>query len=465
MMHMDEPEDMGTDSLEKIKSRVEYLERTNSWYFIALEGLASLWDLDKDVKLYRDPKFLFENARKHLQQFMKFRTMAFYLVEEPNNQFLLEGCFPESERQLVEKEVLYQIEQGNFAWALRQSRPLVVPDQSSDNELILHRVATKSRVAGMFVGRFEGHVHKVPIEQLNLISIILSNTAYAIENGSLFKHVQNQNLNLEHTVKERTQTLENKARQLKKEIEEREQIEEELKRSNQDLQDFASIASHDLQEPLRKVIMFGDRLKKQFSEAMNEKALGFLERMGNAAERMQVLIDELLLYSRVGTKAEPFKDTNLDTVIREVLSDLESRITRSGAKIELENLPTVEADGMQMRQLFQNLISNALKFHKKDVPPEVVIRGRMNGSSACEVLVKDNGVGFDEKYIQRIFKPFERLHGRSDYEGTGMGLAICQKIVKRHGGSIHVESKLNEGCTFTITLPVKQPQTEQKDVG
>jgi signal transduction histidine kinase len=462
---MDKFEDMGVDSMEKIKSRVDYLEKTNSWYFIALERLASLWDMDKDVKLYRDPKFLFANARKHLQQFMKFRTLAFYLVEEPNNQFLLEDCYPESDRGFVEKEVLYQIEQGNFAWALRQSRPLVVPDQNSDSELILHRVATKSRVAGMFVGRFEGDVHKVLVEQLNLISIILSNTAYAIENGSLFKHVQNQNLNLEKTVKERTQTLENQARQLKNEIAERTKIEEELKRSNQDLQDFASIASHDLQEPLRKVVMFGDRLKDQFSEAMNEKALDFLVRMGNAASRMQTLIDELLLYSRVGTKEEPFKETNLEKIIRDVLSDLESRITRSKAKVHMEALPIIEADGIQMRQLFQNLIGNALKFHKKDIPPEIVIRGHMNGASVCEILVKDNGVGFDEKYVQRIFKPFERLHGRSDYEGSGMGLAICQKIVKRHGGSIHVESKLNEGCKFTVTLPIKQPAVERKEVG
>jgi signal transduction histidine kinase len=462
---MDRIEDMDLDSMEKIKSRMDYLEKTNSWYFIALEGLASLWDMDKDVKLYRDPKFLFANARKHLQQFMKFRTLAFYLVEEPNNQFLLEDCYPESDRGFVEKEVLYQIEQGNFAWALRQSHPLVVPDQNSDSELILHRVATKSRVAGMFVGRFEGDVHKIPIEQLNLISIILSNTAYAIENGSLFKHVQNQNLNLEQTVKERTQTLENKARQLKSEIEERTKIEEDLKRSNQDLQDFASIASHDLQEPLRKVIMFGDRLNDQFSTEMNEKALGFLERMGNAASRMQILIDELLLYSRVGSKAEPFKKTSLETIVSEVLSDLESRITRSGATIHMEALPIIEADGIQMRQLFQNLIGNALKFHKKDTPPEIMIRGRVNGSDTCEILVKDHGVGFDGKYIQRIFKPFERLHGRSDYEGTGMGLAICQKIVKRHGGSIHVESKINEGCQFTITLPIKQPEMARKEVG
>ncbi len=448
--------DMDEDSQEKIKSRMEYLEKMNSWYFIALQRLASLGDLHKDVKLYRDPKFLFVTARNYLKQLLEFRTLAFYLVDESDNHFLLKDCHPESDRDLIERETHCQIEKGNFAWALRLNRPLIVQGQNSHNEIILHTVATKTRVAGMFVGRFKKNIHKIPIEQLNLISIILSNTAYAIENGSLYKFVRDQNTNLEQTVKKRTRTLENKTRKLKKEIEERTKIEEELKRSNQDLQDFASIASHDLQEPLRKVIMFGDRLNAQFSAKMNEKALGYLERMSNAAARMQILIDELLLYSRVSSKAKPFTATNLEKIVHEVLSDLESRLNRSSAKIVIENLPTVEADGIQMRQLFQNLISNALKFHKKDIPPEVLIQGHVNGSGSCEIIVRDNGIGFDEQYAQRIFKPFERLHGRSEYEGTGMGLAICRKIVKRHGGSIGVKSRPNEGCEFSITLPLKQ---------
>ena len=366
---------------------------------------------------------------------------------------MLEDCHPESDKDLIERETQYQIEKGNFAWALRQNRPLIVREQNSQSEIILHTVATKTRIAGMFVGRFEENIQKIPIEQLNLISIILSNTAYAIENGSLYKFVREQNTNLEKTVKMRTRTLENQAGKLKKEIEERIKIEEELKRSNQDLQDFASIASHDLQEPLRKVIMFGDRLNAQFSAEMNEKALGYLERMSDAAARMQILIDELLLFSRVGSTSKPFQTTNLEKIVREVLSDLESRLNRSSARIEIENLPTVEADRIQMRQLFQNLISNALKFHKKDIPPVVSILGNVIDSGACEIIVRDNGIGFDEQYAQRIFKPFERLHGRSEFEGTGMGLAICRKIVKRHGGAICVKSTPNESCECLITLP------------
>lgn len=447
---------MDKESLEKLQSRMEYLERMNSWYFIALQRLASLGDLHKDFKLYRDPNFLFVTVRKFLKQLLEFKTLAFYLADDSNNQFILEDCYPESDRDMIEEETRYQIEKGNFAWALRQNRPLIVRDSNLHSEILLHTVATKTRVAGMFVGRFKESVQKIPIEQLNLISIILSNTAYAIENGSLYKFVRDQNTNLEKTVQKRTRTLENQALALKNEIEERAKIEEELKRSNQDLQDFASIASHDLQEPLRKVIMFGDRLNAQFSEQMNEKALGYLGRMSDAASRMQTLINELLQFSRVGSKAKPFKATNLEKIIQEVLSDLEGRLNRSQAKIIIEDLPTIEADEVQMRQLFQNLIGNALKFHKKNVSPVVSVRGHVNGSDVCEIMVCDNGIGLDEQYAARIFKPFERLHGRSEYEGTGMGLAICRKIVKRHGGVIAVKSQPDEGCEFSVTLPLKQ---------
>lgn len=455
---MDHSNEMSGGAAGEINSRVDCLERTNSWYFFALERLASLGDLNKDVMTYRDPKFLFVNVGDFLKQFIKFRAIAFYLVDESDNRFVLEDCDPKSEEGLMEKETLYQIEQGNFAWALKKNRPLAVRDRSCKNGLILHSVATKTRVTGMFVGRIEENIDKVPSEQLHLISIILSNTAYAIENGSLFKYVRDQNVNLEQIVNDRTRTLENKARQLKVEIEERVKMEEELKRSNQDLHDFASIASHDLQEPLRKVLMFGDQLRDQFSAEMNGEAVGFLDRMGNAVSRMQGLINELLLFSRVNAKPKLFKETDLRTIVDEVISDLESRIIRSAASIDVENLPRLEVDRMQMRQLFQNLIGNALKFHKKDISPEILIRSRVNGGNDCEIHVKDNGIGVDEKYFSRIFKPFERLHGRSRYEGTGMGLAICQKIIERHCGSIRVQSAPNDGCEFIITLPLKQNQ-------
>lgn len=226
-----------------------------------------------------------------------------------------------------------------------------------------------------------------------------------------------------------------------------------LEESNQELQDFAFIASHDLQEPLRKVMAFGDRLKSVVGEGLGDKGGDYLDRIQNAALRMQRLIDDLLKLSRLTTKANPFKPVDLNKVVEGVLEDLEIRLKQSEGKVEVKNLPTVEADENQMRQLFQNLIANALKFCKEQSPPHIVIDCKDGKKGSFEISFQDNGIGFDPKYADRIFKPFERLHGRSEYEGTGMGLAICYKIVGRHGGHIKALGRAGEGATFLVQLP------------
>ena len=238
---------------------------------------------------------------------------------------------------------------------------------------------------------------------------------------------------------------------------------EELKRSNEALNDFASIASHDLQEPLRKVTVFGDRLRERLGSSLDEKADDYHSRMQNAAGRMQSLIDDLLEYSRVMTKARSFRPINLAKVVDGVLSDLEIRIKKSNGRVEVGDLPSVEADEFQMRQLFQNLIGNALKFHKENEPPRVSVTSRKLDNGCWEFVVEDNGIGFDCANLERIFKPFERLHGRSAYEGSGIGLAICKKIVERHKGTITARSAPQEGTSFCMILPEKQPAKEETE--
>ncbi len=240
-----------------------------------------------------------------------------------------------------------------------------------------------------------------------------------------------------------------------------------LERTNKELQEFAYVASHDLQEPLRKIQAFGDRLRTKYVAALPGEAGDYLLRMQNAAARMQALINDLLSFSRVTTRAQPFVPVDLTTIAREVVSDLEGRLEETRGHVEIAALPTIAADPTQMRQLLQNLLGNALKFHRPDVAPSVHVSARLlNGNSrsptspatesVCEIRVADNGIGFDEKYLDRIFTIFQRLHGRNQYEGTGLGLAICRKIVQRHRGHITAHSTPGQGATFVVTLPVQQ---------
>jgi light-regulated signal transduction histidine kinase (bacteriophytochrome) len=242
---------------------------------------------------------------------------------------------------------------------------------------------------------------------------------------------------------------------------------QELERSNQELEDFAYIASHDLQEPLRKIQTFGTRLLDLQPDAPIREGVDYIQRMVSASRRMQSLIDALLAYSRVTTTARPLKPVDLDDVGKDAITNLEARIRERDASVRVKGLPSIEADPVQMLQLFQNLIGNALKFSRGEVKTDIRISAEVlplqgkepeggDGEPVCEIRVTDNGIGFDEKYLQRIFEPLQRLHGRNEYDGVGMGLAICKKIVERHGGSLTAESIPGRGSTFIVRLPLRQ---------
>jgi light-regulated signal transduction histidine kinase (bacteriophytochrome) len=240
----------------------------------------------------------------------------------------------------------------------------------------------------------------------------------------------------------------------------------ELSRSNTELEQFAYIASHDLQEPLRKVQAFGDMIASKYRDALGDEGRDYLQRMAHAAERMKILINDLLTFSRVSSRAKPFEPVDLNVVLRGVLSDLESRIAETDGRVDAHELATLDADALQMRQLLQNLIGNGLKFHRPNEPAVVQVHSCLldnrhravlptsDSEQVCQLTVEDNGIGFEQKYAERIFRPFERLHGRGEYEGTGIGLAVCRKIVERHGGSITAQGEPLHGCAFVVLLPV-----------
>ncbi|GAB3821531.1 hypothetical protein GCM10028895_23870 [Pontibacter rugosus] len=245
----------------------------------------------------------------------------------------------------------------------------------------------------------------------------------------------------------------------------------ELERSNRELQDFAYVSSHDLQEPLRKIQAFGDRLLTKEYDNLSEQGKDYVDRMLNAASRMQNLINDLLNFSRVTTKSKPFVKVKLDDILTEVISDLEVSIEKTSAEIIRSPLPEIEAEPTQMRQLFQNLLSNAIKFRKENETPIINIYAKnlqrkahltaTPGDEVTEIYIEDNGIGFDEKYLDRIFNIFQRLEGQR-YEGSGIGLAVCRKIAIRHGGDITAKSQLGIGTRFIITLALKHPEEEEQ---
>ncbi len=227
-----------------------------------------------------------------------------------------------------------------------------------------------------------------------------------------------------------------------------------LQRSNADLEDFAVIASHDLQEPLRKVRAFADAVGSHCNEQVDEVGRDCLERMSAVAGRMSELVKALLEYSRIGNRSQPFTRVNLQQVLKEVVEDLDIAIRESGAKIEVGVLPAIVADKTQMRQAFQNLLANALKYRRGGVAPRIRVESRLLPGDLVEITVSDNGIGFEPHHAETIFRPFQRLVSSAEYSGTGMGLTICRKIVTGHGGEIHATSQAGAGSKFTITLPV-----------
>jgi signal transduction histidine kinase len=229
----------------------------------------------------------------------------------------------------------------------------------------------------------------------------------------------------------------------------------DLARSNVELEQFASIASHDLQEPLRKVQTFAAQINARERDRLSEEGQDYLRRMSDAAARMRMLIDDLLMFSRVSTQGQQFSRVDLSTVASQVVTDLELSIEESGATVEIGDLPVIDADESQMGQLLQNLLGNALKFRREGVAPEVAIQAEVDDGHV-DLTVRDNGIGFDQQHSTRIFRAFERLHGRAAYPGTGIGLALCRKIVERHNGTITAESLSEHGSTFTVTLPLEQ---------
>ena len=235
----------------------------------------------------------------------------------------------------------------------------------------------------------------------------------------------------------------------------------ELVKRNKELHEFTSVVSHDLQEPLYKINAFGELLEERLGEELDEKSKFYIGRMRNASKRMSRLIKDLLMYSKTTSEGKEFLQVDLNRLIKDVLIDLELRIDETQAMVKVSKMATIDADITQMQQLFQNIISNSLKFHKEDDVPKVSIKGKKLNPREYQITISDEGIGFDEKDAPKVFQVFKRLSHKKEFEGTGIGLAVCQKIIERHKGSIGVKSEIGKGVKFTIVLPFVQKNVKK----
>jgi signal transduction histidine kinase len=352
--------------------------------------------------------------------------------------------------QRVHPDDLYQVE-DNFSAAVAGGPPYTIEFRVLWPDATEHWLLAKGEITS-----YDEQNH--PLRMIGVNIDISERKTTELQLALMYQNLQDLNATLEVKVEQRTEVLR--------------QLNTELQRSNQELQDFAYVASHDLQEPLRKIQAFGNLLEEEYGQELGD-GKAYIERMRNAATRMRILIDDLLTFSRVTTKAAPFAQIDLNAIVHQVIDDVEPRLQATHGTIEAHPLPIIEADAGQMHQMLQNLIVNALKFHRPDVPPIVRVFAETRETSSvelkensqateqyCLLSIEDNGIGFDEKYLDRIFTVFQRLHGKSDYEGTGIGLAVVRKIVERHGGTITASSSVGKGTTFIITLPITQQQTK-----
>lgn len=408
-----------------------------------------------------DLQIIFEILSDIDQYFLAVNTLAFetyiHLLEHRLKQELLrndtiEEALVRSQEQLLQAQEIAGL--GSYVWNLFQDKVELTPQVISILDL--------ENSEDIF-----NYMEKVHIEDRRRLQNLIQ---MALEHNSTFeceyRLISQQG---EKTIWARGQITEIAGEPVIKgtviDITRQKQVEQELRyksealeAANTELQKFASVASHDLQEPLRKITTFGALLSKDCGPLLGERGQKYLGKITASAFRMQTLIEEILDFSQLRNHQIVFKKVDLNEVLHRVRSDMEVVIQSANAHITVGPLPIIEGNASQLGQLFQNLLSNALKFHRPGEQPVMEIRGQIlpkENPPSCRITFRDEGIGFDENYLEEIFQLFQRLHGRTDFEGTGIGLAICKRVVENHRGSITALSSPGKGATFIVTLPLK----------
>jgi signal transduction histidine kinase/CheY-like chemotaxis protein len=454
-------------SKSKDQVRIEFLERQSRLSLFGLDILASLGELQHSAHLTRDPLRILNVALKHVKRLVDFQVAAFYLVDEENSDFILKEVDPSSEQKLIQTEVDREIENGTFAWALNRNRAVVIKNPSHDHLLVFHVLASKTRVRGMFVGRVLSGGPPVNETVLYPLSVILQNTANALESAALYKVIWEQNQNLEETVRIRTRDLELQTLELKEEIAFRKIAEESLVLAKEEAEaaartksEFLANMSHEIRTPLNAILGYGEILQFEARKLDRADFVEDLKAIEFAGRHLLSLINEILELSKIqaGKMVIYPESFDLSNLIEEVITTVRPLAQKKRNKLEVirQGLPdSMYSDSSRIRQILLNLLGNSCKFTEAGDIHLTVSGKTVEGIKWVYFTIGDTGIGISPEKIPGLFEEFvqedsstTRKHG-----GTGLGLTISKRLAMLLGGDIQASSELGHGASFTVSIP------------
>ncbi len=454
-------------SKSKEQVRIEFLERQSRLSLFGLDILASLGELQHSAHLTRDPHRILSVALKHVKRLVDFQVAAFYLVDEESSDFILKEVDPSADQKLIQDEVDREIENGTFAWALNRNRAVVIKNPSHDHLLVFHVLASKTRVRGMFVGRVLSGGAPVNETVLYPLSVILQNTANALESAALYKMIWEQNQNLEETVRIRTRDLELQTLELKEEIAFRKIAEESLVLAKEEAEaavrtksEFLANMSHEIRTPLNAILGYGEILQFEARKLDRPDFVEDLRAIEFAGRHLLSLINEILELSKIQAgKMDIYPESfDLSNLVEEVISTVRPLAQKKKNKLQVikQGLPdSMFSDSSRIRQILLNLLGNSCKFTEAGEIHLTVSGKTVDGVKWVYFTIGDTGIGISPEKIPRLFEEFVQADSSTTrkHGGTGLGLTISKRLAILLGGDIQASSELGKGASFTVSLP------------
>ena len=455
------------NSKSKDQIRIEFLERQSRLSLFGLDILASLGELQHSAHLTRDPQRILNVALKHVKRLVDFQVAAFYLVDEDSSDFILKEVDPSTDQKLIQGEVDREIENGTFAWALNRNRAVVIRTPSHDHLLVFHVLASKTRVRGMFVGRVISGGPPLNETVLYPLSVILQNTANALESAALYKLIWEQNQNLEETVRIRTRDLEAQTLELKEEIAFRKIAEESLVIAKEEAEaaartksEFLANMSHEIRTPLNAILGYGEILQFEARKLNRPDFIEDLKAIEFAGRHLLSLINEILEFSKIQAgRMEIYPESfDLSLLIEEVLSTVRPLAQKKKNKLEVmkQGLPdSMYSDSSRIRQILLNLLGNSCKFTEGGEICLTVSGKTVDGVKWVYFTIGDTGIGIEPDKISKLFEEFVQADSSTTrkHGGTGLGLTISKRLAMLLGGDIQASSELGKGASFTVSIP------------